>query len=50
MRGEEEYIYVISVPVSDAQRDVLLIAEGLATLLDKAGLAGANIFNLFIPF
>lgn len=49
-RGEGECIYVISVPVSDARRDVLRAAEGPEPLLDKAGLAGANIFNLFIPF
>ena len=40
---------MISVPVSVALR-VVLRAEGPATLLDKAGLAGANILDLFIPF
>ena len=42
--------FTISIPVSDARRDALRVAEeSMPGLLEKAGLAGANIFLLFIP-
>ena len=45
-----EPIYTTSIPVSDARRDGLQVAEeSAATLLEKAGLAGANILFLFTP-
>jgi len=49
VRKEGEHIYATSIPVSDAQRDGLRAAEESdPALLDKAGLAGANILFLFI--
>jgi hypothetical protein len=48
---ENDLIYKIPIPVSDARRDALRTAEeSTPALLEKAGLAGANIFLLFIPF
>ena len=42
--------FMISIPVSDAQRNALRVAEeSMPGLLEKAGLAGANIFLLLIP-
>jgi len=43
------HLYKI-LPVSDARSDVLrALEESPAALLEKAGLGGANILNLFIP-
>ena len=48
---EREFIYKKAIPVSDARRDGLWAAEeGAPALLEKAGLAGANILCLFVPF
>ena len=47
----KRFIIYKTIPVSEARRDALRGAEeGIAALLEKAGLAGAKILYLFIPF
>ena len=47
--NKQGHIYKISLPVSDARREGLRTAEeSTAALLEKAGLAGANIWWSFI--
>jgi hypothetical protein len=47
---ENNLIYTISIPVSDTRSDALrALEESTPALLEKAGLAGAKIFLLFIP-